>query len=64
MLAVDVEREETRYYLAEGVKMPDFPPVIDHLWVFVRESPGGKLEAVFHASRHQRPLKELEPGER
>jgi hypothetical protein len=63
MLALDVERGDTREYLAEGVKMPDFAPTIDHLWLFVRESPDGELEAVFYARRDQRRLKRLEPGE-
>jgi hypothetical protein len=38
MLAVDVEREDASGYVDEGTKAPDFPIVIDHLWLFVRES--------------------------
>jgi hypothetical protein len=37
---VDVEREDTIGYLAEGVRVPDFAPKIDHLWLFVRGSDG------------------------
>jgi hypothetical protein len=38
MLAVDVEREDARGFLAERVKAPGFPVGLDHLWLIVRES--------------------------
>jgi len=50
MLAVDVEREDARSYLGEGVRVPDFTEKIDHLWLFVRGD-GGDLEDGFYASR-------------
>jgi hypothetical protein len=60
MLAIDVEREDARDYLADGVRIPDLPPTIDHLWLFVR-SADGSLEAAFHAARtrEQRRLQRL-----
>jgi hypothetical protein len=62
MLAVDVERKDTRDYLAAGVRMWDFPPKIDHLFLFVRKIPRGDLDSAFHAnrSREGRTLKRLE----
>jgi hypothetical protein len=50
MLAVDVERSDTAAFLAEGVRAPDFPRKIDHLWVFVRGG-RGDLAAAFYANR-------------
>jgi hypothetical protein len=62
MLAVDVERKDTRDYLAADVRMWDFPPKIDHLFLFVRKIPGGDLDSAFHAnrSREGRTLERLE----
>lgn len=61
-LAVDVERKDTRDYLAAGVRMWDFAPKIDHLFLFVRKIPGGDLDSAFYAnrSREGRTLKRLE----
>lgn len=58
MLAVDVEREDASGYLAEGVRAPGFPIVLDHLWLVVRGS--GK---VFYAKRDNRRFRVLDlPG--
>jgi hypothetical protein len=61
-LAVDVERKDTRGYLAAGVRMWDFAPKIDHLFLFVRKIPGSDLDSAFYAnrSREGRTLKRLE----
>lgn len=64
MLAVDVEGKDAHDYLRAGAKMPDFVPTIDHLWLFVRESLGGELEAAFYARRDQRRLRRMELRER
>lgn len=63
MLAVDVERKDTRDFLAGGVRMWDFAPKIDHLFLFVRKTPGGELESAFYAnrSRESRRLRRLDP---
>jgi hypothetical protein len=50
VLTVDVEREDTIGYLGEGVRVPDFAPKVDHLWLFVRGS-DGDLGAAFYANR-------------
>ncbi len=58
MLAVDVEREDASGYVDEGTKTPDFPIVIDHLWLFVRES-----SRVLYAKRDERRFRLLDlPG--
>ncbi len=50
ILAVDVEREDTRTYLGAGVRVPDPGQKIDHLFMFVRKAPGGDLDAAFYAN--------------
>jgi hypothetical protein len=64
MLAVDVERKDTRDYLAAGVRMWDFAPKIDHLLLFVRKIPGGDLDSAFYANRTREGgrLKRLDPS--
>jgi hypothetical protein len=64
MLAVDVERKDTRDYLVAGVRMWDFAPKIDHLLLFVRKIPGGDLDSAFYANRTRegRRLKRLDPS--
>jgi hypothetical protein len=61
MLAVDVERADARNYISDGVKIRDFPAKVDHLFLFVRETLSGDLEAAFYAnrSREGRRLKRL-----
>ncbi|MEX0754977.1 MAG: hypothetical protein WD556_07660 [Actinomycetota bacterium] len=49
ILGVDVEREDTTGYLAEGVRAPGFPRAVDHLWLCLREA-----SKVFYAKRDER----------
>lgn len=50
MLAVDVERRDARNYISQGAKIRDFPPKIDHLWLFLRGA-SGELDSAFRANR-------------
>jgi hypothetical protein len=50
MLAVGVERPDTVEYLRDGVKLPDFGPAIDHMYLFVRQS-SGQVRSAFYANR-------------
>ncbi len=61
ILAIDVERIDTPEYLGAGVKLWDFPPGIDHLFLFVRNGPDGDLETALYANRTRkgRRLKRL-----
>jgi len=63
MIAVDIERRDARDYISDGVKIRDFPPKIDHLWLFLRDSDGA-LDGAFRAnrSREGRRLKRLDLG--
>lgn len=64
ILAIDVERKDTRDYLAAGVRMWDFAPKIDHLFLFVRDDAGG-LATAYYANRDRegRRLKRLDSPE-
>jgi hypothetical protein len=54
VLAIDVVRDDAGPYLTEGARVGDFPPPLDHLWLFLRGS--GGLSRAFYSNRTDRSL--------